>query len=139
MATLAPPLLPSEVAAILAKYLPASFSAPGLTEERFIALCEEFPDSFVEYSADGTVLIMPPTDPETSARVFEVGRQLGNWAVAAGKGIVIGPDGGFFFPNGARRSPDAAWFDDPRWRAVQEPEDSLPDVRTRLRDRSPLP
>jgi Uma2 family endonuclease len=104
----------------LEKHLPATLTAPGLSEADFLALAEEFPDCFLEYTAEGTVLIMPPTDPETGARVAEVIYQLKAWAKAQGRGIVIGPDAGFFFPDGSRRSPDAAWFDADRWRESQK-------------------
>jgi Uma2 family endonuclease len=50
---------------------------------------------------------------------------LGNWAEAHG-GIVIGPDGGFFLPDGSRRSPDAAWFDSARWEAAKTPGRRFP-------------
>src|SRR5439155_3608410 len=109
----------------LAKMLPASFTAPGLTEEDFLALCEKFPDAFLEYSADGTVTIMPPTDPESGARDAQVVVQLGNWAERHG-GMVSGPDAGFQFPDGARLSPDAAWFDAERWRAAQRKGNRFP-------------
>ena len=105
----------------IASYLPATITAPGLTEAQFLALCDEFPDCFLEYTSDGTVLIMPPTDPESSGRVAEVTRQLGNFSAAIGKGYVTGPDGGFFFPQGSRRSPDAAWFDEKRWQQAKTP------------------
>jgi Uma2 family endonuclease len=104
----------------LVKHLPATLTAPGLSEADFLTLAEEFPDCFLEYTTEGTVLIMPPTDPETSARVALVTRRLGNWAEIQGRGIVIGPDGGFFLPQGSRRSPDAAWFDGDRWRKSQK-------------------
>ena len=68
---------------------------------------------------------MPPTDPESSARVLETGRQLANWAVGRG-GKVIGPDGGFFFRDGSRRSPDAAWFNSARWQAAKTPNLRFP-------------
>jgi Uma2 family endonuclease len=104
----------------LEKHLPATLTAPGLSEADFLALAEEFPDCFLEYTAEGTVLIMPPTDPDTGARVAQVVRRLGNWAETQGRGIVIGPDAGFFFADGSRRSPDAAWFDADRWRKSQK-------------------
>jgi Uma2 family endonuclease len=104
----------------LAKLLPASFTAPGLTEAQFLQLCEEFPDAFLEYTADGEVIIMPPTDFESGARVSEIVRQLGNWALHAG-GLVGGPEGGFLLPNRARRSPDVAWCDAARWAAAKRP------------------
>jgi Uma2 family endonuclease len=114
------------LAAQLEKHLPATLTAPGLSEADFLALAEEFPDCFLEYTAEGTVLIMPPTDPETGARVFLAGRRLGNWAEADGRGIVIGADTGFFLPDGSRRSPDAAWYDAARWRKSQRPGTRFP-------------
>ena len=99
--------------------LPATFTAPGLSETEFLALCDKFPDATLEYTEDGTVIVMPPTDPESSERVLEVGAQLRNWAKERGRGHVIGPDGGFFFPKGSRRSPDAAWFADDPWQEAK--------------------
>ena len=77
-------------------YLPASFTAPGLSEREFLELCEQFPDCTLEYTADGEVVVMPPTDPETSKRVLEVGAQLRNWALSDSRGWAVGSDGGFF-------------------------------------------
>ncbi|HEY4361531.1 MAG TPA: Uma2 family endonuclease [Bryobacteraceae bacterium] len=110
----------------LQKHLPATITAPGLTEAEFLDLCSEFPDCFLEYTTDGTVLIMPPPDPETSAGVARIVKQLGNWSDRDGRGIVMGPDGGFFLPDGSRRSPDAAWFDAARWRAAKMPQTRFP-------------
>jgi len=106
--------------------LPATFTAPGLDEDQFLALCEKYPDCTLEYTSDGTVIVMPPTDPENSERGVEAVRQLANWARAKGPGHVIGPDGGFFFIDGSRRSPDAAWFDDARWQAAKTPGRRFP-------------
>ena len=116
MATLTIPNIP----ATLAAWLPATFTAPGLNEEQFLALCEKFPDCLLEYTVDGTVIIMPPTDPDSSKRVTEVVGQLWTWARLHGGGV-IGPDGGFFFRKGSRRSPDATWFDEKRWQAAKTP------------------
>ena len=82
----------------LTKLLPASFTAPGLTEAQFVKLCEGFPDAVVEYTAEGEVLIVPPTDFETGKRVAEIIRQLGNWAIQQGEGEVGSPEAGFFSP-----------------------------------------
>jgi Uma2 family endonuclease len=108
------------------KHLPATLTVPGLTEAEFLALVEEFPDSTLEYTSDGVVLIMPPTDPENGGRVVEVVRQLGNWARLEKRGMVSGPDSGFFFPDGSRRSPDASWFNTRRWREAQQPGTRFP-------------
>ncbi|MEI9814479.1 MAG: Uma2 family endonuclease [Acidobacteriota bacterium] len=71
----------------LANLLPATFTAPDLTEEEFLALCAKFPDATLEYTADGTILIMPPTDPRTSARVAYVVYRLSQWAEEQGRGV----------------------------------------------------
>jgi Uma2 family endonuclease len=109
----------------LSNLLPASFTAPGLTEADFLALCETFPDAMLEYPPDGTVLVTPPNDLRSSARVAYVVRTLGNWADEH-EGIVIGPDGGFRLPGGSRRSPGASWFDDARYRAAERPDVVFP-------------
>jgi Uma2 family endonuclease len=116
----------SRAALQIDKHLPATLTAPGLTEAEFLALAEEFPDATLEYTADGVVLIIPFTDPDSSAGVAQIVCQLAEWAAQDKRGMVVGPDGGFFFPNGSRRSPDAAWFDTRRWRNSQVPGTMFP-------------
>ena len=101
--------------------LPAALTVPDLTEAEFLELCQKFPEAMLEYTPDGTILIMPPTDPETGARGASIVIQLGNWSEREGRGMVIGADAGFRLPGGSRRSPDAAWFDAARWRAAKRP------------------
>jgi Uma2 family endonuclease len=115
-----------QTAADIANKLPATFTAPGLTEKEFLALCEEYPDCFLEYTADGTVIILPPTDPESSEREGEALAALWNWARQQGHGRVSGSSGGFRFPDGSRCSPDAAWYDAERWRQAKRPGTRFP-------------
>src|SRR5262249_43104352 len=68
---------------------------------------------------DGTLIVRSPVDPASSMRTAEVTGQLGNWAGDCG--IVVGPDSGFYFLDGSRRSPDAAWFDATRWHDAKRP------------------
>lgn len=110
-----------QTAADIASRLPATFTAPGLTEEEFLALRDEYPDCFLEYTADGTVIIMPPTDPESGERELEVATQLKSWARQQGRGRVSPSSAGFRFADGSRRSPDAAWYDAERWRQAKKP------------------
>ena len=116
----------TEIGLDIRNMLPATFTAPGLTEAQFLKLCEEFPDAFLEYTADGRLIVMPPTDPETAECEAEVVRQLKNWAIEVRRGRVTGPTAGFFFPDGSRRSPDAAWFDATRWKAAKRPDLRFP-------------
>ena len=91
-------------------YMPLTLSAPGISDEQFQELCEQYENYRVEYTAEGDLLVMPPTDPETGIRNTEITAQLRNWARAAGKGKVTDSSTGFRLPNGARLSPDAAWL-----------------------------
>src|SRR5437879_9663092 len=108
------------------KLLPATFTAPGLSEAEFLKLCAKFPDAMVEYTKDGTVIVMPSTDFESGQRVAQVVAQLTNWARAQGKGRVSGPDAGFRFPDGSRLAPDAAWVDARRWAKAKKSGERFP-------------
>lgn len=89
--------------------LPATLSAGPMTDEEFAELCAEHPDLFFEVTGEGDIVVMPPTYSLTGARNFEIAFQLGNWARRDGLGIGTDSSTGFVLPNGARRSPDAAW------------------------------
>jgi Uma2 family endonuclease len=110
----------------IATFLPATLTAPELTEDQFLALCEKFPDSMLEYSRDGTLIIMPPSDPETGARTSLLVYALVDWAKKTGLGTVSGPDAGFRFKDRSRRSPDAAWYNKERWRKAKESGQPFP-------------
>lgn len=91
------------------KLLPATLTAQPMTDDEFAAFCAEHPDLFFEMTAEGEVIVMPPTYSVTDARNGEIMRQLGNWALHNRRGTATGSSGGFVLPSGARRSPDAAW------------------------------
>jgi Uma2 family endonuclease len=80
-----------------------------MTDEQFEEFCAEHPDCFIEMSARGEIVLMPPNHSLTSARNGEIGFQLKLWARQDRRGVVTESSGGFVLPNGARRSPDAAW------------------------------
>jgi Uma2 family endonuclease len=99
-------------------FLPATLTSPPMTDEEFANFCSEHPDLFFEMTADGSIVIMPPTYSLTAARNQEIGAQLQNWATLDGRGISTDASGGFVLPNGARRSPDAAWTSRARLREL---------------------
>jgi len=90
-------------------WLPATLTAGPMTDEQFTKFCADNPDFFIEMTADGELVIMPPAFSLTSARNLKIGAQLGNWAEHDSTGITTDATAGFVLPNGARRSPDAAW------------------------------
>lgn len=110
----------AQAALNLTAFLPATLTAPELTEAEFLKFCQKFPDSMLEYSGDGTLIIMPPTDPETGKRTLLIVRKLAEWADKQGLGSVVGPDASFRFRDGSRRSPDGAWFNEERWQKTRK-------------------
>jgi Uma2 family endonuclease len=90
-------------------WLPATLTAPPMTDEQFAAFCAENPDYFIEMTAEGELLIMPPNFSLTGARNQKIGSRLEIWAERDGRGTVTDASSGFVLPNGARLAPDAAW------------------------------
>ena len=86
-----------------------------LTDEQFFQLCQVNKNLRFERTATGELIIMPPTGGETSNRNGKLTQQLFNWADADGTGVAFDSSGGFKLPNGADRSPDAAWLKLERW------------------------
>ncbi len=80
-----------------------------LSDEQFFQFCQLNPDLRIERTAEGDLEIMAPAELETSSRNALVTHQLTAWALRDGTGIVADSSGGFTLPNGAVRSPDAAW------------------------------
>lgn len=98
-----------------------------LSDEQFYRLCQVNRDLRLERTAEGKLIIMPPTGWETGNRNFRIAQQLGNWADADGTGIGFDSSTGFRFPNGAIRSPDAAWVKRDRLEALNpDPDKFLP-------------
>jgi Uma2 family endonuclease len=91
------------------EYLPAILTAQPMTDEAFAELVAEHPDLFFEMSAEGELIVMPPNYTLTSVRHSEVLTQLEKWARLDTRGAATDATAGFVLPNGARRSPDAAW------------------------------
>ncbi len=100
--------------------IPTSLDLPGsirFTEDDFVEICRRNPDRHIEREANGDITIMAPSGGETSRKKARMSLALGKWAEVHG-GIVLDSSGGFRLPNGAIRSPDAAWFATGRWEAV---------------------
>jgi Uma2 family endonuclease len=83
--------------------------AVELTDDEFFALCAINRDLRLERTAEGDIIIMPPTGFATGCRNLEINRQFGIWAKEDGTGVAIGSVTGFKLPNGAERSPDEGW------------------------------
>jgi Uma2 family endonuclease len=89
-----------------------------LTNEQFYQLCQRNPNLRFERTAQGELIIMSPTGGETGNRNGRLTQQLFNWTDADGTGVAFDSSTGFKLPNGADRSPDAAWLTLERWNAL---------------------
>lgn len=125
----------------------------NLTDEQYFQMCQKNRDLRFERTAEGVLLIMPPTGGETSNRNGRLNQQLFNWSDTNELGIAFDSNGGFKLPNGADRSPDAAWVKIDRWNALtaeqrekfiplcpdfvvelRSPSDSLTELREKMQE-----
>ncbi|TRU81991.1 MAG: Uma2 family endonuclease [Microcystis novacekii Mn_MB_F_20050700_S1] len=91
-----------------------------MTEEQFYEFCLANRDLRIERNASGEVIVMPPAFSDTGNRNLNIAVQLGSWSELDGTGLGFDSSAGFTLPNGATRSPDAAWIKLERWNALTE-------------------
>jgi Uma2 family endonuclease len=102
-------------------------SIAHLTHDQFRELCRENRDIRLELTAKGELIVMPPTGWESGRRNSNLNLDLGLWNRQTGMGVVFDSSTGFILPNGAVRSPDAAWVSTERLVALNpNPEGFLP-------------
>ncbi|WAS04301.1 Uma2 family endonuclease [Gloeomargaritales cyanobacterium VI4D9] len=89
-----------------------------LTDAVFEQLCRQNPDLRLERTAQGELIAMAPASSETGYYNADLLGQLWQWNRQKQLGIVLDSSAGFTLPNGAIRSPDAAWISLPRWHAL---------------------
>ncbi len=73
----------------------------------------------LERTAQGELIVSPPTGGESDQRNFKIIGQLARWCDEnedLGEGFDSST--GFKLPNGANRSPDVAWVKRERWQAL---------------------
>lgn len=98
-----------------------------LTDEQFYQLCQANRDIRFELTAEGRLIIMPPTGWETGNRNTKLTARLEIWAETDGAGLAFDSSTGFILPNGATRSPDVAWVSRERLAQLNpDPEKFLP-------------
>lgn len=130
-----------------------SIVLPQLSAEQLFELCRANPEARIERTAQGEIIIMPPTGAETGNRNAAINAQLTFWAWADDTGVTFDSSTGFNLPNGATRSPDAAWVRKSRLRnltaeqkqkflplcpdfviEIRSPSDSLPALQEKMRE-----
>jgi Uma2 family endonuclease len=89
-----------------------------VTHEEFEKLCQDNPDRSFELTATGELVVMPPVGGESGNSELELGGELFVWNRQAKLGKIFSSSTIFVLPNGAGRSPDAAWVELSRWEAL---------------------
>ncbi len=115
-----------------------------MTDREFSELCSLNRDLRIELTADGDLIITPPTGGETGRRNFDLTAVFGAWVERDGTGVGFDSSTAFTLPNGAKRSPDLAWASRSRWDALSEDEREeipplCPDFVLELRSRNDSP
>ena len=89
-----------------------------LTDEAFAELCRANPDMKFERTARGELIVVSPTGGESGVRNSRLTTRVGVWTEADNTGVAFDSSTCFKLPNGALRSPDAAWIRLERWETL---------------------
>ena len=98
-----------------------NFLQGNLKDDEFYELSQKNPHLKLEKNSDGTVIIMPNTGGKTGKRNTKLTTRLSLWEEENG-GNTFDSSTAFIFPNGATRSPDAAWVSDAQWNTLTDAE-----------------
>lgn len=112
-----------------------------LTQEQFYQLCMANDELNLELNAKGELIIVPPVGGESGNQEAGLITDLEIWNRQTRLGKVFSSSTIFRLPNGAKRSPDAAWVKLERWEALTQEERKkfpplCPDFVIELRDRT---
>lgn len=89
-----------------------------MNDDDFYSLCLANPDLKLERTEKGELVVMSPTGGEGGKGEADLITDLNVWNRSSGLGVVFSSSTGFKLPNGADRSPDAAWVELSRWEAL---------------------
>jgi len=112
-----------------------------LNPEHFLQICASNPDTKLELSSEGDLVIMSPTGGESGIRNNKLTVRVGIWTEQDGTGVSFDSSTMFQLPNGAFPSPDAAWVELSRWNALSKSDKQgfppiCPDFVVELRSQS---
>lgn len=86
-----------------------------LTDDQFFDFCQLNPDSKFERNGDGIIITRPLSGGETGIRNSEITLEPGLWNHQTRLGKAFDSSTGLKLPNGAVRSPGAAWISNAVW------------------------
>lgn len=90
-----------------------------VSREHFLVLAAANKEVRLERTAEGELVVNPPTGWETGAYNWSMAGELYLWWRSSGEpGRAFDSSTGFNLPNGATRSPDASWVSQAGWDAL---------------------
>lgn len=100
-----------------------------VTPAQFDELAIANTDVRMELTAQGELIVMPPTGGTAGRKNARLTTQLTIWADREGSGLAFDSSTEFTLPDGARRSPDASWIKLERWNTLTlEEQDGFPPI-----------
>lgn len=90
-----------------------------MDDDAFYEFCRQNDHLKFERNPDGTIVAVPNTGGKTGNRNTKITSRLDIWSESFG-GLVFDSSTAFKLPNGATRSPDAAWISDARWNQLTD-------------------
>jgi len=96
------------------------WTSPAISDEDFALLVARNPELCLERTAEGDLIVTPPTSSDGGRRNATLALALGVWNEREGKGVVFDSSTGFTLPDTAIRSPDASWIANARWAALSK-------------------
>lgn len=124
-----------------------------MTEDEFFAFCQQNKALNIERDANKNIIIMSPVGIESSHYNNNLCFQLNLWNRKTKLGFVFESSAGFLLPNGAVRSPDAAWIPKEQYCSfdketrqkflpycpdfvmeLRSPSDNLPDLQKKMEE-----
>lgn len=100
-----------------------------VTPEQFAQLVLANTNIRLELTANGELIVMPPTGGTAGRKNMRLSAQLSNWTERNGTGVAFDSSTEFILPDGSRRSPDSAWITLKRWNSLtKEQQDGFPPI-----------
>ncbi len=105
---------------------PVRLRLPNMTAEKFWRFAKQNEGIKTEMTMDGDLIAYYPTGGGSGVSNIKLSRLLDEWAEADGTGVAFDSSTLFVLPEGARRSPDAAWLRKDRWETLSEEDQEKP-------------
>lgn len=93
-----------------------------MSDDELMQFCAQNEPLNVEREPDGSLLIMTPSNLNTSRKNVYIARMLDEWAEEDGRGVAFDSNGGFTLPDASMRSPDASWLANLKWESLSPEE-----------------